>query len=85
MTKFYQFLREILVFEEKWRKRAKYYTSFALCPKCAILGSKFRLVQFYHRVKGITLLKQAEQLMARPGLGSVNGVPIGIGGMLLFQ
>ena len=57
MTKFYQFLRDILVFEEKWRKRAKYYTSFALCQKCAILGSKFRLVQFYHRAEGDNSIK----------------------------
>ena len=49
MTKFYQFLREILVFEEKWRKKGKIIYQFCFVPKmrnfgvqipaCAVLSS----------------------------------------------
>ena len=54
-----------------------------LCQKCAVLGSKFWLE--YQYAKEVILLKQAQQIVARPGLGNVNGLPLGIGGMLLFS
>ena len=37
------------------------------------------------RAESPILLKQAQQIVGSPALSGVNGVPLGIGGMLLFM
>ena len=57
---------------------------FCFCAKNAqFCGPNSNLFDRYS--KRVILLKQAQQIVGSPALSGVNGVPVGIGGMLLFM
>ena len=75
---FYQIFGRILVFEGQTMYQ------FCFCAKNAqFLWSKFWFDDGYS--KKVTLVKHAQQIVGSPALSGVNGVPLGIGGMLLFM
>ena len=64
--------------------KAKQCTNFVFVPKMrSFCGPNSDLFDRYS--KKVILLQQAQQIVGSPALSGVNGVPVGIGGMLLFM